>query len=69
MALPLFKPLMIRSKLVIAFSAMAAMTLFCGTVGFVFVERIGKSVSVFSDVTSPLLTESLALMDNAQQMR
>ena len=26
-------------------------------------------MSVFSDVTSPLLTESLALVDNAQRMR
>lgn len=60
---------MIRSKLILAFAAMTSMTLFCGAIGFFFVDRIGKSVSVFSDVTSPLLTESLALVDDAQHMR
>ena len=60
---------MLRPKLILAFAAMAAMTVFCGGVGLFFVDRIGKSVSVFSDVTSPLLTESLALVDDAQRMR
>jgi diguanylate cyclase (GGDEF)-like protein/PAS domain S-box-containing protein len=63
------KPLMLRPKLILAFAAMAAMTVFCGGVGLFFVDRIGRSVSVFSDVTSPLLTESLALVDDAQRMR
>jgi len=60
---------MIRPKLLLAFAAMAAMTLLSGAVGFVFVDRIGKTVSIFSDVTSPLLTESLALADDAQRIR
>jgi hypothetical protein len=63
------KPLMLRPKLILAFAAIAAMTVFCGGIGLFFVDRIGKSVSVFSDVTSPLLTESLALVDDAQRMR
>ena len=60
---------MLRPKLILAFAVIAAMTVFCGGVGLFFVDRIGKSVSVFSDITSPLLTESLALVDNAQRMR
>src|SRR5258707_15435978 len=63
------KTLMLRPKLILAFAVMTAMTVFCGVVGLFFVDRIGKSISVFSDVTSPLLTESLALADDAQRMR
>ena len=60
---------MIRPKLMLAFFAMAVMTGFCGAVGYLFVDRIGRSVSVFSEVTSPLLAESVALADDAQYMR
>ena len=71
MALPdgWFRPLMIRPKLILAFVAMAVMTAFCGAVGYVFVDRIGKSVSVFAEQTSPLLSESIALAGNAERMR
>lgn len=55
---------MLRPRLILAFGAMALMTALCGAVGFLFVERIGSTVSVFSDVTSPLLTESTALITN-----
>jgi hypothetical protein len=64
-----FKSLMLRPKLIAAFVAMAIVTTFCGGVGVFFVDRIGKSVAVFSDVTSPLLTESMALVENARSMR
>lgn len=65
----MFKPMTIRRRLILAFAVTVAMTVFCGAVGVFFVDRIGKSVSVFSDSTSPLLTESLALIDAAQRMR
>jgi diguanylate cyclase (GGDEF)-like protein/PAS domain S-box-containing protein len=63
------EPMKIRDRLILAFAVTVAMTVFCGGVGLFFVDRIGKSVSVFSDGTSPLLTESLALIDTAQRMR
>jgi hypothetical protein len=59
----------LRPKLMLAFTAMALMAGLCGSVGLLFVERIGSTVSVFSDVTSPLLIEGMALADNAQRMR
>jgi diguanylate cyclase (GGDEF)-like protein/PAS domain S-box-containing protein len=59
----------IRSKLILAFAVTVFMTVFCGIVGVVSVDRIGKSVSVFSEGTSPLLTQSLTLIDDAQRMR
>jgi len=66
---PGFKPVTILARLLSAFAVMIATAVFCGAVGVVFVDQIGKSVSVFSDGTSPLLTESLALIDDAQRMR
>jgi diguanylate cyclase (GGDEF)-like protein len=59
----------LRPKLIMAFAAMALMTAICGTVGLFFVDRIGATVSLFSDVTSPLLTESTALVSNMERMR
>jgi diguanylate cyclase (GGDEF)-like protein len=65
----MFKLITIRRRLILAFAVTVAMTVFCGAVGVYFVDRIGKSVSVFSDSTSPLLMESLSLIDAAQRMR
>ena len=59
----------IRSKLILAFAVTVFMTVCCGIVGIVSVNRIGTSVSVFSEGTSPLLTQSLTLIDDAQRMR
>ncbi|MEA2937524.1 MAG: hypothetical protein QOC56_1028, partial [Alphaproteobacteria bacterium] len=73
MSLPVWlqsvKTLKLRAKLIAAFAGMATMAGFCGIVGLVFVQRIGASVSMFSDVTSPLLTESDAVVDNARRLR
>jgi diguanylate cyclase (GGDEF)-like protein len=54
---------------VLAFIAVATMAGLCGLVGLVYLNRITAISSVFSDVTSPLLTESVALVDNAQRTR
>jgi diguanylate cyclase (GGDEF)-like protein len=56
-------------KLMLAFLAMAVLTAFCGIVGLIFVDRIGTTVSVLAERTSPLLVESIALMDHAQRTR
>src|SRR5262249_40208121 len=40
-----------------------------GAAGLFFVQRIGATVAVFSDVTSPLLTQSMSLAGNAQRTR
>jgi diguanylate cyclase (GGDEF)-like protein len=64
-----FKSLMLRPKLVMAFAGMAALAGLCGAIGLLFVNRIGTNVAVFSEVTSPLLTESMALVENARRMR
>ena len=56
-------------KLMLAFVAMAMLTGFCGLVGLIFVDRIGTTVSIFAERTSPLLVESTALMDHAQRTR
>ena len=41
----------------------------CGASGLVFVYGIGATLSVFADVTSPLLSQTVVLADNAQRMR
>src|SRR6202047_3524101 len=68
-SLPSPKSLTLRPKLILAFIGMAAMAGISGSVGLVFVDRIGSTVSVLSDVTFPLLMESTALLDNAVRMR
>jgi hypothetical protein len=67
--MPVFGSLALRPKLILAFTRMALMAGVCGTVGLAFVDRIGTTVSVFSEVTSPLLMESNALLGNAVRMR
>ena len=63
------RSLMIRPKLILAFVALSVMTAVCGAVGLFYVARIWKSESIFSNVTSPLLAETMALGDSAQRMR
>ena len=41
----------------------------CGASGLVFVYGIGSTLSVFADVTSPLLSQTVVLADNAQRVR
>jgi Four helix bundle sensory module for signal transduction len=61
--------LALRPKLILAFIAIAAMAGLCGVVGLVFVNRITTTMSGFVDVTTPLLTESVSLVENAHRMR
>ena len=56
-------------KLFITFLSLAAMVGVCGTAGLIYFERIAGSVSILSEITSPLLIESMALIDNADGMR
>jgi diguanylate cyclase (GGDEF)-like protein len=61
--------LTIGRKVFMTFLSLALMVGICGTSGVIFIERITSSISVFSDITSPLLIESMALIDNADHMR
>jgi diguanylate cyclase (GGDEF)-like protein len=59
----------LRRKLLMTFMSLAAMVGLCGSVGLLFFERIAGSVSVLSEVTSPLLIESMALIGNSDRMQ
>ena len=66
--LRLFGNLKIRARLFLAFLGLSLLIGICGASGLFFIQRIGSSVSVFADVTSPMLGHALKLVDNAQQM-
>jgi methyl-accepting chemotaxis protein len=59
----------LRAKLASAFLCLSLLIAICGASGLLFVYRIGATVSVFADVTSPLLGQTVFLADNAQRMR
>jgi diguanylate cyclase (GGDEF)-like protein/PAS domain S-box-containing protein len=59
----------LRTKLLLAFAVVACTTAVCGVLSLVFVNRIGNAIAVYADITSPLQTESAALIDTAHQMR
>jgi hypothetical protein len=61
--------LKMRAKLILAFLGLSLLIAICGASGLFFVQRIGASVTVFADVTSPMLGYALQLVDNAQRMR
>ena len=65
----LFGGLKIRAKLILAFLGLSLLIGICGAVGLLFIQRIGANVTVFADITSPMLGHSLQLVDNAQRMR
>jgi diguanylate cyclase (GGDEF)-like protein len=48
---------------------MTIMAALCAAAGLIVVQRIGGSITDLADVTSPLLMESRALVDNAHRMR
>jgi methyl-accepting chemotaxis protein len=52
-----------------AFLFLSGLIGICGVSGLFFVQGIGATVSIFSDVTSPLLGQTVGLVDNAQRMR
>jgi diguanylate cyclase (GGDEF)-like protein/PAS domain S-box-containing protein len=59
----------LRTKLLIAFAAVAFATAMCGALSLLFVNRIGNAIAVYADITSPLQAESAALVNTAQRMR
>jgi methyl-accepting chemotaxis protein len=59
----------LRAKLTLAFLCLSTLIGICGASGLVFVYGIGATVAVFSDVTSPLLGQTISLVDNVQRMR
>jgi methyl-accepting chemotaxis protein len=61
--------LKVRARLILAFLGLSLLIGICGACGLFFVQRIGANVSVFADVTSPMLGHTLQLADNAQRMR
>src|SRR5580704_12175866 len=65
----LLRSLTLRRKLILAFLGAAMMAALCGGVGLVFVTQIAANVAVFSEVTSPLLTQSVTLLDDARKTR
>ena len=65
----LLRSLTLRGKLILAFLGAAMMAALCGSVGLVYVTHIAANVAVFSEVTSPLLTESVTLLDDARKLR
>ena len=67
--LPLLDRLRLRAKLAAAFLCLSFLIGVCGASGLVFVYGIGATLSVFADVTSPLLGQTIILSDNAQRMR
>ena len=64
-----FRSFTLGRKLAIAFLSLAFMAGLCGAVGVAFFERIAASVFLSSKITSPMLIESMALIDNAERMR
>jgi methyl-accepting chemotaxis protein len=67
--IPFFERLKLRAKLTWAFLCLSTLIGICGASGLLFVYGIGATVSVFADVTSPLLGQTVGLVDNAQRMR
>jgi methyl-accepting chemotaxis protein len=59
----------LRAKLTMAFLFLSGLIGICGVSGLLFVRGIGATVAIFSDVTSPLLGQTVGLVDNAQRMR
>jgi methyl-accepting chemotaxis protein len=64
-----FADMTLKAKLVLGFLSLSLLIGISGATGLFFVQRIGATVAFFSDVTSPLLTHSLRLVDNAQRTR
>jgi methyl-accepting chemotaxis protein len=64
-----FAGMRLKAKLMLAFVGLSLLIGISGAAGLFFVQRIGATVSFFSDVTSPLLAKSTSLADNAQRTR
>ena len=59
----------LRQRLLVAFTCSAAAATLSGFVGVYYVHRISANVTHVSEVTSPLLTETMSLIDAAQRAR
>src|SRR5690348_27591 len=59
----------LRAKLAAAFLGLSFLIGVCGASGLAFVYGIGSTLSVFADITSPMLGQTVVLADNAQRMR
>lgn len=59
----------LRAKLSAAFLFLSLLIGICGASGLAFLYGIGATLSVFADITSPLLGQTIVLADNAQRMR
>ena len=59
----------LRPKLAAAFLCLSILIGVCGASGLAFVYGIGATLTVFAEVTSPLLGQTVVLADNAQRMR
>ena len=59
----------LRAKITLAFFCLSTLIGICGASGLLFINGIGATVSVFSDITSPLLGQTVGLLNNAQRMR
>src|SRR5581483_5660556 len=65
----LMRNINLRTRMTVAFLCLSGLIGICGASGLFFVQRIGATVSIFSEVTSPLLGQTVSLVDNAQRMR
>src|SRR3989304_6540577 len=68
-AINAFSHLKLCAKLTLAFLCLSPLIGICGASGLLFVYGIGATVSVFADVPSPLLGQTVGLVDNTQRMR
>src|SRR6476620_8955233 len=59
----------LRAKLSSAFLFLSLLIGICGASGLAFLYGVGATLSVFADITSPLLGQTIVLADNAQRMR
>src|SRR5581483_1443189 len=64
-----FIRLKLRARLTLAFLCLSALIGVCGASGLLFIRDIGAKLSIFSDITSPLLGQTVGLVNNARQMR
>src|SRR5689334_18904294 len=59
----------LRAKFTLAFLGLSLLIGVCGASAWFFVQRIGGTVSVFAEITSPLLAQTMDLTEAAQRSR
>ena len=64
----LFRDMKLQMKLVLSFVFLSALIGASGGSGLFFVNRIADTVSIYSDVSSPLVEETMALVGGMQNM-